>query len=89
MSVYVDDMNAEFGRMKMSHMIADTTGELLAMVDRIGVNRKWIQFPGTYKEHFDIALSKKAMALELGAVQITRREYAQRVSARREMAAFK
>ena len=47
MSVYVDDMEAAFGRMKMCHMIADTPQELLAMVDRIGVQRKWIQDAGT------------------------------------------
>lgn len=40
--VYVDDMYAQFGRMKMCHMIADTTTELNAMADSIGVQRKWI-----------------------------------------------
>lgn len=42
--VYVDDMYkypiGRFGRMKMSHLIADTTDELLEMVDKIGVDRK-------------------------------------------------
>ncbi len=76
MAVYVDDMRASFGRMKMCHMIADTPAELLAMVDRIGVARKWIQNKGTAREHFDIALSKRALAVEAGAVEISMRDLA-------------
>lgn len=75
MTVYVDDMYrysiGEFGNMKMSHMVADTTEELLAMADKIGVQRKWIQYRGTYKEHFDIAMSKRELALRCGAIPIT------------------
>lgn len=70
MSVYVDDMNAPFGNMRMCHLIADTTEELLAMVDKIGVQRKWIQDAGTKREHFDIALSKKKLAVAAGAIEI-------------------
>ena len=88
MAVYVDDMYrypmGQFRRMKMSHMIADSTEELLAMADRIGVDRKWLQYPGTYKEHFDIALSKRALAVKAGAVEITWREYGRKCSARRD-----
>ena len=71
MSVYVDDMEAPFGRMKMCHMIADSTDELLAMADTIGVARKWIQKAGTPREHFDIALGKKRLAIEAGAKPIS------------------
>lgn len=70
MSVYVDDMDAAFGKMKMCHMIADTHSELLAMADRIGVARRWIQNAGTNREHFDICLSKKRLAIAAGAVEI-------------------
>lgn len=71
MAVYVDDMNATYGRMKMCHLFADSTEELLTMVDKIGVQRKWLQHAGTYREHFDICLSKKARAIALGAQEIT------------------
>ncbi len=74
MTVYVDDMQASFGRMKMCHMMADTTEELMAMADRIGVQRKWVQYPGTYREHFDIAMSKRALAVAAGAREVTQRE---------------
>ncbi len=72
MAVYVDNMRAAFRRMKMCHMVADTTAELLEMVDKIGVDRKWIQSVGTVEEHFDIALTKRAMAVRRGAVEIDR-----------------
>lgn len=71
MSVYIDDMEAPYRGMKMCHMVADSTEELLAMVDRIGVKRKWIQKAGTYKEHFDICLAKKKLAIAAGAIPIT------------------
>lgn len=74
MAVYVDDMRAPFGRMIMCHMLADSTEELLSMADRIGVARRHIQHPGTWREHFDIALSKRARAIELGAIPITWRQ---------------
>lgn len=41
------------------------------MADRIGVARKWIQNPGTAREHFDIAKSKRALAVKFGAEEIT------------------
>lgn len=70
MAVYVDDMRAKFGRMLMCHCLADTEEELFAMMDKIGVDRKWYQ---TKKGnlHFDIALSMRAKAVRLGAVEIT------------------
>lgn len=75
MSVYVDDMYlypmGQFGRMKMSHMMADTTEELLTMADQIGVARRWIQHAGTPKEHFDIAMTKREDAIRLGAIPRT------------------
>lgn len=74
MTVYVDDMRAEYGRMVMCHMIADTDEELHAMADRIGVARKWFQKPGTPRRHYDIALSKRALAVAAGATEITWRE---------------
>ena len=70
MPVYVDDMEADFGRMKMCHMWADTLDELLEMAVTIGVQRKWLQQPPKASwVHFDIAKSKKALAIKAGAIQ--------------------
>lgn len=71
MTVYVDDMRARYGRMVMCHMIADTDVELHDMAARIGISRRWHQKPGTARSHYDIALSKRSLAMELGAVGIT------------------
>ena len=73
MSVYVDGSNYGYGRMVMCHMIADTPDELHAMADRIGVARRWFQdtskasFP-----HYDIAKSKRALAVAAGAIECDR-----------------
>ncbi|MBN3851949.1 DUF4031 domain-containing protein [Paraburkholderia sp. Ac-20340] len=74
MTVYVDDMRAPYGRMVMCHMIADSDEELHAMAHAIGVARRWHQKPGTARSHYDIALSKRAIAVRLGAVEITWRQ---------------
>lgn len=76
MAVYIDTMNAKYGRMIMCHMLADTEEELNQMADIIGVARKWIQYSGTYKSHYDICLAKKAKALEAGAIEISQQQLA-------------
>lgn len=69
MAVYVDDVRHRYGNMVMCHLWADTLEELLAMVDRIGVLRRWLQQPPKASwVHFDIALSKKALAIQHGAI---------------------
>lgn len=76
MTVYVDDARIPFGRYLMCHLWADTREELFAMVDRIGVQRKWFQRPigagvagmDASWEHFDIVQSKRALAIAAGAV---------------------
>lgn len=72
MTVYVDDMNAKYGRMLMVHMLASTDQELHEMADKIGVARKWWQSPEkTSGSHYDICLSKKVKAIQYGAIEIT------------------
>lgn len=83
MAVYIDNFNAPYRRMKMCHMIADTTQELLDMCTKIGVAHKWIQEKGTYNEHFDICLTKKKEALMHGAIEIGFRDYATIVNKRK------
>ena len=86
MTVYVDDMIAEFGRMKMCHMFADSRAELDEMATKIGVQRKWIQSEGTYREHYDICMSKRKLAVKHGAIEIGWRDVARTLRERRAKA---
>jgi hypothetical protein len=77
MTVYIDDVRHVWRGMVFCHCWADSEKELLAFVDVIGVQRKWIQGHTTRSigkakkaswVHFDIALSKRKLALKHGAV---------------------
>jgi hypothetical protein len=59
-------------------MIGDTEEELHQMARKIGVARKWYQ-----GDHYDICLSKRALAVKLGAREITWRELGCMISHRR------
>lgn len=64
MSVYVDTSLHVYGRMIMCHMIADTPTELHEMADKISVARCWFQVPPKASFfHYDIAKSKRALAV--------------------------
>jgi hypothetical protein len=72
MAVYVDDGGYSYGRMIMCHMFADTEDELHQMADAIGVRRRWFQSASA--AHYDICKTKRAAAVKLGAVEVTKRE---------------
>lgn len=77
MTVYVDNMQARVGTMRMCHMLADSDEELHTMADTIGVSRRWWQSPAsTSGGHYDIAMSKRALAVAAGAVQVSMRQAA-------------
>jgi pyruvoyl-dependent arginine decarboxylase (PvlArgDC) len=86
MAVYVDEAKHAYGRMLMCHMMADSTDELLTMADKIGVARKWLQKSGTAYEHFDIAKTKRADAVALGAVEVTSRYLGRMILQRKKTA---
>ncbi len=86
MTVYCDDMYlypmGEHRGMKMSHLVADTEEELHKMAERIGVSRRWFQVKPA-GNHYDIAVSKRLLALRHGAVPVTMRTLALMCSNRR------
>lgn len=70
--VYVDGERNGFGRMIMCHMFADRLADLHAMALAIGMRREWFQplsFP-----HYDVSLSRRRVAVSLGAIEVDRRE---------------
>lgn len=84
MTVYVDDMYrtpmGRFGRMKMSHMMADSEAELIAFADLIGLSRRWLQQAGQgpHRAHFDVSMSYREKAVKAGAVEVTMRDLGMR-----------
>ena len=84
MSVYVDAPR-DYGALvngharrygtRWSHLWADSEAELRAFVQRLGLAERWIQHAGTRRVHFDVTPPKRALAIELGAVQMEYREW--------------
>ena len=58
------------------HMVSDRSAEELhAFAARIGLKREWAQLrPRASAAHYDLTPRRRAMALELGAVEVTSRE---------------
>ncbi len=73
MAVYVDRARIPYRRMLMSHMLADTPEELHAMAGKIGIRRRWFQAQAS-TPHYDVCQLKRQQAIELGAIEVTRRE---------------
>lgn len=70
MSLYVDDVRHNFGRMVMCHMWATTVEELHEHAQALGLQRRWFQQPPKASwEHYDVSLGVKARAIaERGAL---------------------
>ena len=89
MAVWMDHMANHgavlYGRpTKSCHLLADTTEELIEFAKSIGLKERWIQHPGTPKEHFDIMSQRKVnQAIRLGAEVLNRRDFVQKLVEKR------
>ncbi len=56
------------------HMVADTDAELHALALRIGMRIEWAQkmdHENQYHHHYDLVASRRELAVEVGAIEIT------------------
>jgi hypothetical protein len=78
MTVYVDDMRkpVKLNRFlaNWSHLYADTSEELQSFAQQLGLKPEWLQYAGTWKEHYDVTDQTRKQALQLGATSVTYRQ---------------
>ncbi len=53
----------------MSHMMADSDVELDAFAEQLGLQTSW-----RHGDHYDVSRSKRAMAIKMGAVEVSARD---------------
>lgn len=87
MAVYVDDLmtcvpNKNWRWNKSCHLIADSVEELHEFAKRIGMKREWFQNDSRLP-HYDLTVNRRALAVKLGAVEVDRRQF---VNKMRELA---
>lgn len=79
MTVYVDDAQIHYRGCLMCHMMfADSPEELHAMARAIGLGQ-WAFHKGATLAHYDVSLSKRALAEKRGAVRVDRVWVKQRI----------
>jgi hypothetical protein len=75
---------------RMYHVFSDLSGmagrdELSSFVRAYGLRSEWIQYPGTYREHFDAREGEALRMLRDGARQATNREIGELLAWKREL----
>ncbi|MDO8640467.1 MAG: DUF4031 domain-containing protein [Nitrosarchaeum sp.] len=75
MSVYIDSLCSNgwiYG--PNCHLFADTKTELLEFAKSIGLKKRWKQTSRKGIEHFDLTVSKRQVALDNGAIELSRQQ---------------
>lgn len=67
MTVYVDNERIPWKGRVWCHLVADTPDELHAFAKRLGLHKDWFQSRSIYP-HYDITVSLRDRALDLGAL---------------------
>ena len=79
MSVYVDPMfpcipTRNWRWNESCHLIADTEDELHTFAAKLGLKREWFQRDSRLP-HYDLTARRRAVAVAVGAVELTRRQF--------------
>lgn len=70
--VYIDDAHIQQAGWFASNMVANDKDELMEMAAHIGCKSEWVKEGGQYgRPYFEIAQTKKLMAMRLGAKEVT------------------
>ena len=80
MTVYVDESRWPYNGTMYCHMMVGSTDDLQELHDlaeRIGLRRAWFQDKPTHP-HYDLAPSKRRLAIQNGAVAVTSVELVKR-----------
>ncbi|WP_236205825.1 DUF4031 domain-containing protein [Pseudomonas tohonis] len=72
MPVYVDNVRIKWRGKEWCHLVADTLDELHEFASSLGLKRSWFQHSASYP-HYDITISTRKKALQLGAHQGSRK----------------
>ena len=74
MTLYVDDARNRYGRMLLSHMMADTSEELERARQALAIPPAAIHHPASPDEHMDLSQAKRREAIaRLGARPVSSR----------------
>lgn len=65
--IFIGTRKYKYGRMVLSHMCANTLGELHAMAELLGLKKDWFQNTPGKIPHYDVCQLKKQLALNNGA----------------------
>ncbi len=84
MSVYVDPIlpcipTAGWRWKESCHLIADSINELHEFARRIGMQRAWFQVSNKGMLHYDLTARRRTVAVRLGAIELTRDQFVERV----------
>lgn len=75
MAVYVDPLFTWGNQGQWCHMIADTLDELHHFASQIGLKRSWVHTSSTGIVHYDLRPSKRALAIQHGAIPVSAQEF--------------